>query len=176
MKKSKFIRSTLILIIGGALTKILGLIIKIITTRYLGDEGIGKTQIINKFVNDLFVENYNQTSGIITIYKKDKCGKIKLAILDTGGKNFWDVLMRAFCEYHKLIIFVYSVDNENSFRNIQKWVEKYKKNIRGFHKFLLVGNKCDLEERKVIKEEALKYAIENGMDFMEVSAKTGENI
>lgn len=46
MKKSKFIRSTLILIIGGALTKILGLIIKIITTRYLGDEGIGKYMLI----------------------------------------------------------------------------------------------------------------------------------
>lgn len=46
MKKSKFIKSTLILIVGGAITKILGLVIKIVTTRYLGDDGIGKYMLI----------------------------------------------------------------------------------------------------------------------------------
>ena len=46
MKKSKFIKSTIILIIGGFITKILGLIIKIVTTRYMGDEGIGIYMLI----------------------------------------------------------------------------------------------------------------------------------
>ena len=145
---------------------------------FVGDAKVGKTQIINKFVENEFSENYVETRVEYHHKTINSNGKIiKLRLWDTAGQEDYRAITQAYYKSGHLIVLVYAVDDKKSFENIQSWVEDVKNNTNGNPKFLLVGNKCDLEEeRQVSREEAEKYAKDNGMKFFEVSAKTGTNI
>ena len=145
----------------------------------VGDAAVGKTQIVNKFINNSFFEKYNFSMGMNFGTKKINFnGKnIRLYLWDTPGQEKYRELMPSSLEYFHLIAIVYAVDNQGSFNNISERVNKIKPKTNKKTKFLLVGNKCDLKEgRQVTKEEAKKYAEENNMGFIEVSAKAGTNI
>ena len=94
---------------------------------------------------------------------------------DVSGKEKYKIIVKRCCKNSCLIIFVYDINNEESFNNIKNWFKDVKGEIEKNTKFLLVGNKCDVteKERKVKKEEANSYAIENKMNFIEVSAFEG---
>ena len=127
----------------------------------------------NEFSND-----YNPTIGVDFLTKEVgfKNKKIKLQLWDTAGQEKYRSSTKIFYKDSKFIVLVYAVDGKNSFGNIQSWVEDVKTQKQNA-KFLLVGNKCDLEDkRQVKKEEAKKYAEDNEMEFIEVSAKEGTNI
>ena len=147
---------------------------------FVGDAGVGKTQIIDKFVENKFLENYDFTIGVNFKVKTVNCGnkKIKLQLWDTAGQEKFRAITRTYYKSGHLIVFVYAVDDKNSFENIQIWVKDVKEQTDEKTKFLLVGNKCDLEkdQRQVTTEEAEKYAKEKNMEFIEVSAKEGTNI
>lgn len=72
---------------------------------------------------------------------------------------------------------MYSIDNEESFRHLDYWIKEIKNNSSPNIKIILIGNKVDLEDKRVIsKEEADNFARENGIDEVyETSAKTGFN-
>ena len=147
---------------------------------FVGDAAVGKTQIINKFVNDKFDASYKLTVGVEFAPKvvdfENK--KIKLQLWDTAGQESYKSIIKNYYKDSHLIAFVYDINTRDSFNSILKyWVEDVKKQNKDA-KFLLVGNKCDLKEdkRQVTKEEAKKYAEDNNMKFIEVSAKTGEGI
>ena len=145
---------------------------------FVGDAGVGKTQIINRFVNNSFSDVYLET--IVNSYHKtiNSNGKIiKLQLWDTAGQERFRAITRTYYKSAHLIVFVYAVDDKNTFKNIKNWVKNVKEQTDEKTKFLLIGNKCDLEEeRKVSREEAEKYAKDNNMRFIEVSAKNGTNI
>ena len=145
---------------------------------FVGDTGVGKTQIINKFMNIPFSDYYYET--IEDSYQKiiNSNGKIiKLLLLDTAGQEKYRSIIKSYYKNSNLIVLVYNINNLLTFKNIPKWVDEVKEEIDEKTKFLLVGNNCDLEEgRQVTKEEAKKYAEEKNMKFIEVSAKTGEGI
>ena len=145
---------------------------------FVGDAGVGKTQIINRFMNNSFSDVYLET--IVNSYHKtiNSNGKIiKLQLWDTAGQERFRAITRTYYKSAHLIVFVYAVDDKNTFDNIQIWVEDVKTQNKDA-KLLLVGNKCDLKEkqREVTTEEAKKYAEDNNMKFIEVSAKTGDGI
>ena len=146
---------------------------------FVGDAGVGKTQIINKFVKNKFSNDYNPTIGL-DFYSKtiNSNGKIiKLQLWDTAGQEKFRAITRTYYKSGHLIVFVYAVDDKNSFENIQIWVKDVKEQTDEKTKFLLVGNKCDLvEKRQVTKEDAENYAKANKMEFIEISAKAGTNI
>jgi len=145
---------------------------------FVGDAGVGKMQIKSKYMKDIFDNAYNLTIGIDFAEKVVKIDnkKIKLQLWDTAGDERFRSITQTYYKIAHLIVFVYAIDNENSFNNIQNWVKDVR-NINENAKFLLVGNKCDLDEgRQVSREEAEKYAKDNGMKFFEVSAKTGKCI
>ena len=145
----------------------------------VGDAVVGKTQIVSRYVKDSFVEEYKYTEGIglgsksISFNNKN----INLQLYDTSGQERYRTIRQSYYKCATLIVFVYAIDNKNSFENIPKLVEEVKTQNENA-KFLLVGNKCDLEKEKraVTEEEAKQYANENNMVFFEVSAKTGTNI
>ena len=146
---------------------------------FVGDAGVGKTQIINKYGKDIFNNDYNLIMGIEFAAKEVKIDykKIKLQLWDTAGQEKFRSIIKPYCKIAHLIVFVYAIDNKNSFNNIQSWVNDVKAETDEKKKFLLVGNKCDLEDkRQVSREEAEKYAKDKGMKFFEVSAKDGTNI
>ena len=76
------------------------------------------------------------------------------------------------------VILVYDISNERSFSKIQYWINEIKSNSNIDNStFILFGNKNDLEEeRKVSFEEGKEYAEQNRFQFLEGSAKTGNNI
>jgi len=145
---------------------------------FVGDAGVGKTQIINKFVKNKFSNDYKPTIGLDFYFKtiNSNVKIIKLQLWDSGGQKAFIPIIRAYYKNSQLIVLVYAVDNKKSFNSIQSWVEEVKTQIKN-PKFLLIGNKCDLEDkREVTYEDAKQYAEDNGMKFFEVSAKEGTNI
>ena len=146
---------------------------------FLGDAAVGKTQIINKFVNDKFDASYQLTIGIefATKVVDFENKKIELQLWDTAGQENYRSITKKYYNTSRLIAFVYDITSKDSFNNISKWVDEVKIQNKDA-KFLLVGNKYDLaeERRAVTEEEAKQYAENNGMKFFEVSAKTGDGI
>ena len=146
---------------------------------FLGDASVGKTQIVSRYVEDSFVEEYKPTVNVEYSCKLIKYNKknIQIQVWDTAGQKSFKSIAKDFCKGSQLIVLVYAIDNKNSFINIKNWVDIIKNNTNENPKFLLVGNKCDLEkERQVSTEEAKQYATENNMEFMEVSVKSRFNI
>ena len=145
---------------------------------FLGDACVGKTQIINKFVINNFATEYQPTISATYSSKSISWSnkRIDLQLWDTPGQEKYRKLAKVFYKNSHLIVFVYAIDDKNSFDNISKWVDEVKIQNKDA-KFLLVGNKCDLKkERQVTEEDAKQYATENNMEFMEVSAKDRTNI
>ena len=146
---------------------------------FVGDATVGKTQIKSRYVQDIFDNNYNPTIGLEFEAKEVEIDnkKIKLQLWDTAGQERFRAIIQNYYKSANLIAFVYAINNRNSFNSIPKWVDEVKKQTDKNTKFLLLGNKCDLEEeRQVSREEAEKYAEDNGIKFFEVSAKTRKGI
>ena len=100
-----------------------------------------------------------------------------MQIWDTCGQEIYKSLISNFYRNSSLAIILYSIDNKESFEHAENWLTDLKSQANPDVRIFLVGNKCDLEdERKVSKEEGLKFKNDQGLDlFMETSAKTGHN-
>jgi len=145
---------------------------------FLGDQGTGKSCILNRFVDDKFDENYQATVGLDFQSKNVKIDNqdIHLLLYDTAGQEKFRSLIPMYTRDANIIMLVYDITRKESFTNIPIWIKdltnvKFEEVI-----FVLIGNKIDLnDKREVNKEEGEKYSEENNMIFEEVSAKTGEN-
>ena len=145
---------------------------------FLGDQGTGKSCILNRFVDDKFDENYQATVGLDFQSKNVKIDNqdIHLLLYDTAGQEKFRSLNPMYTRDANIIMLVYDITRKESFNNIPIWIKdltnvKFEEVI-----FVLIGNKIDLnDKREVNKEEGEKYSEENNMIFEEVSAKTGEN-
>lgn len=148
---------------------------------FLGEQGVGKTSLITRFMYDTFDDNYQATIGIDflskTVYLDDRT--IRLQLWDTAGQERFRSLIPSYIRDSHVAIVVYDVTNRKSFEYIDKWVEDVK-NERGEENLVLciVGNKNDLvDERRVTAEEAEKKAqLLNAKIFMETSTKAGFNV
>ena len=92
-------------------------------------------------------------------------------------QEIYKSLISNFYRNSSLAVILYSIDNKESFEHAENWLNDLKSQANPDVRIFLVGNKSDLEEdRKVTKEEGLKFKNEQGLDlFMETSAKTGYN-
>eukprot|EP00357_Protocruzia_adherens_P020155 CAMPEP_0115025884 /NCGR_PEP_ID=MMETSP0216-20121206/34341_1 /TAXON_ID=223996 /ORGANISM="Protocruzia adherens, Strain Boccale" /LENGTH=220 /DNA_ID=CAMNT_0002400703 /DNA_START=43 /DNA_END=705 /DNA_ORIENTATION=+ len=146
---------------------------------FLGDQSVGKTSIINRFMYDTFDANYQATIGIDflskSMYLDEKT--IKLQLWDTAGQERFRSLIPSYIRDSSLAVIVYDITNRKSFESVNKWVEDIR-NERGSEVIImLVGNKVDLEDRRVIpKTEGEKLAKSLEVLFMETSAKEGTNV
>ena len=145
---------------------------------FLGDQGTGKSSILNRFINDKFEENYQATIGLDFNSKNVKIDNqdVRLLLYDTAGQEKFRSLIPMYTRDANIILLVYDVTRGDSFAHIPDWI----KDISNVNKdeviFCVVGNKIDLTEQRVVtREEGAKFASENGYIFEEVSAKTGDN-
>ena len=152
-------------------------VIKILT---LGDTGVGKTSIIQKFVNDKFSQNMLSTIGVdfqSKIIMIDNT-KVKLKIWDTTGQERFKTLTSQYYNGADGALLIFDVTSKLSFERINFWInelkEKKKLNELGL---LLIGNKIDLVNKRIIdKEEAENFAKNNNLSYYETSALKNINI
>ena len=141
----------------------------------IGNAYVGKTLIVQKFLDNTFSKTTMATIGVDLQYKVlDINGKkVKYLIWDTAGEDRMKTMTYAYYRGCHVVLIVYDVTSKKSFENVTTWVECVDKFAKSNVLRILVGNKTDLEDTRVIsKEEGKKLAEENGLKFYEISAKT----
>jgi len=147
---------------------------------FLGDQSVGKTSIITRFMYDNFDRHYQATIGIDflskTMYLEDRT--VRLQLWDTAGQERFRSLIPSYIRDSSVAVVVYDVSNRASFLNAAKWVEDARAERGNDVVICLVGNKTDLgnDKRQVSTEEGEERAKKDNLLFMEVSAKAGYNV
>ncbi len=146
----------------------------------IGNPNVGKSCILNQFLNHKFVEEYEVTVGVEfgakTIKLKDSTN-VKLQIWDTAGQESFKSVTRSYYRSSAVAIIVYDITNRESYEAIEKWIEDCRVNGNKEMSMMLVGNKLDLDSHRIVSyEEGEILANENNMLFLETSAKSSENI
>jgi len=146
---------------------------------FIGDSGVGKSCLTSKAVKNNFEDYYQATVGFEFLTFNMVVNKmvIKLQIWDTCGQEIYKSLISNFYRNSSLAVLVYSIDSKESFEHVGRWLEELKNQANPDIRIFLVGNKADLEEKRLVqKEEGVKYKNDQKLDlFMECSAKTGYN-
>ena len=100
----------------------------------------------------------------------------ELTVWDTCGQEKFRAMTRQYFKDAHGIVLVYDVNDDNSFRGLSSWLKEIKNNSNKDVSIVLVGNKIDLNDRKISKEEANEFAFKNGLIYHEASSKEGINI
>ena len=145
----------------------------------VGNEHVGKTSIVNQFVNQQFDEHYYPTIGPThqEFHRSDQ-PNFKLNIYDTAGLERFRSMADFYLKSSQAIIFVYDISKHETFEELPYWLE-HCNDLCGQTNALkiLVGNKTDLPNQKVSKNEAQNFQHDYGFhEYYETSAKTGSNI
>ncbi|KAL6080094.1 Ras-related protein Rab-5A [Balamuthia mandrillaris] len=146
----------------------------------LGQAGVGKSNLVLRFVKGEFHENNESTIGAAfltqTVGLSDQT-MVKFEIWDTAGQERFNSLAPMYYRGAQAALVVYDITSESSFNRAKAWVKELQTQGAAKMVIALVGNKCDLEDsRKIRSEDAQTYAEENGVLFMETSAKTAQNV
>ncbi|TPX52491.1 hypothetical protein SeMB42_g01392 [Synchytrium endobioticum] len=146
---------------------------------FLGEQSVGKTSLITRFMYDTFDNTYQATIGIDflskTMYLEDRT--VRLQLWDTAGQERFRSLIPSYIRDSSVAVVVYDITNRNSFMNTSKWVDDVRAERGNDVIIVLVGNKTDLnEKRQVSTEEGEKKAKEFNVMFIETSAKAGYNV
>lgn len=145
----------------------------------VGNSGVGKSCILTQLTEKTYNETYISTIGVdFKIYTINVDGRVvKLQLWDTAGQERFRTITSGYYRGAHGIVLVYDVTNRESFLDIEKWqkeIEKYAKSnvIR-----ILIGNKCDLmEKREVSEQEGRELANQMFISFIETSAKLSKNV
>ena len=146
---------------------------------FLGDASVGKTCIISRFINNTFDKEKPCTVSAYFESKKlkiDPFNEADLKIWDTAGNEKYRSLAKNYLRDSDGIVFVFDLSNKTSFDDLDSWVDEIKDIVDEEAVRILAGNKCDLSDIKVSREEINKYAEEHNMKYLEISAKEGINI
>ena len=147
----------------------------IIKLLLIGNAYVGKTLIVQKFIDNSFSKSTVSTIGvdlqskIIDINGK----KVKYLIWDTAGEDRMKTMTYSYYRGCHVILVVFDVTDRKSFQNVTTWVECIDKFAKSNVLKVLVGNKTDLEEKRIVtNEEGKKLAEDNGLKYYEISALT----
>mmetsp|Transcript_59636 Transcript_59636/g.81497 ORF Transcript_59636/g.81497 Transcript_59636/m.81497 type:complete len:203 (-) Transcript_59636:92-700(-) len=146
----------------------------------IGDSGVGKTCLLMRYANDSFSPSFITTIGIdFKIKNIDLDGKrIKLQIWDTAGQERFRTITTSYFRGAQGILLVYDVTDRGSFNSIRNWISQIKQHADVHVNKILIGNKCDMDDQRVITyEEGKKLAQEiEDMQFFETSAKNAIDV
>ena len=145
----------------------------------IDDKGVGKKNIMSKFLKNKFMEESKATVGVEFGSKLfDLNGhKIKAQIWDTAGQEKYKSITGAYFKGSKGALVVYDITQKSTYESLEKWVNDLKSAGDPKITIILIGNKSDLEEnRQVSKEQGEEKAISFGCAFLKTSAMNGSNI
>ena len=146
----------------------------------LGNGTVGKTSFIVRFCDNEFYENTAETTGIdfyTKVIKLSNGKKCSVNFYDTAGQERYKSISLNMFKNIDGILLMYDVTNIKTFEAIPQWMKDIKEGRGLDFPIILVGNKIDLTDKRVVKtEEGKNIAKEYGLDFYEVSNKDGTNI
>jgi len=145
----------------------------------LGDTSVGKSSIVIRFVKGQFSEYQESTIGAAFLTQTvpiQDC-TVKFEIWDTAGQERYHSLAPMYYRGAAAAIVVYDITSVESFHRAKSWVKELQRQGSPDVVIALAGNKIDREEeREVSAEEAKQYGDDNGLYFIETSAKTNVNV
>ncbi|KAK4088233.1 putative Ras-related protein Rab-6A [Purpureocillium lilacinum] len=155
---------------------------------FLGEQSVGKTSLITRFMYDSFDNMYQATIGIDflskTMYLEDRT--VRLQLWDTAGQERFRSLIPSYIRDSSVAVVVYDISivltdgwrtDAKSFQNTKKWIDDVRAERGNDVIIVLVGNKTDLnDKREVTTQQGEDEAKKNNLMFMETSAKLGHNV
>jgi Ras-related protein Rab-1A len=146
----------------------------------LGSSKVGKTSVLKRYFKNEFDESFLSTIGIefTTQYFKFDDEKIRVDYVDTAGQETFRAISANYIKKADGVILIFDITERSSFDLINMWIDEINKhnNINNIGKILL-GNKIDLEDQREVQiDEGENLASSIKCKYMEVSAKTGDNV
>mmetsp|Transcript_10426 Transcript_10426/g.17047 ORF Transcript_10426/g.17047 Transcript_10426/m.17047 type:complete len:212 (-) Transcript_10426:287-922(-) len=145
----------------------------------IGDTGVGKSCLLLQFTDKRFQPVHDLTIGVefgarmITIDNK----QIKLQIWDTAGQESFRSITRSYYRGAAGALLVYDITRRETFNHLASWLDDARQHSNKDMTIILIGNKSDLESKRAVSlEEGQAFAKENGLIFLETSAKTAQNV
>ncbi|KAL9646606.1 hypothetical protein ABK040_012198 [Willaertia magna] len=145
----------------------------------LGESAVGKSSLVLRFVRGQFFEYQESTIGAAFLTQTVPLGDsvVKFEIWDTAGQERYKSLAPMYYRGAAAAIVVYDITNADSFQRAKQWVKELQRQGNTNIVIALAGNKLDLEDKRQVEiSEAKSYAEDNGILFMETSAKTATNV
>ena len=152
---------------------------KICQILLIGDSSVGKTSLIQRYVNGIFKYEYLATVGI-DFYKKHEIinnMNVEVRLWDTAGQERFKSLTPNYFKNAEGVILTYDITKTESFENLKYWMNSIETNLGDIIPIIIVGNKLDMKDmREITKENADKLSKEYNYKYFETSAKTGEGV
>ncbi len=149
----------------------------------LGDSGAGKSCLLSRYAEGKFAEGFTTTIGVdFAIKTVDVDGvNVRLQLWDTAGQERFRAITASYYRVADAAMIVYDITKRSSFESLSFWLRdlwSYRSDPKNPHvPVLLVGNKSDLSEERVVEiEEAQEFASRFGLDVLETSAKLDANV
>ncbi|KAH8584694.1 Rab2 GTPase [Cryptosporidium sp. chipmunk genotype I] len=146
--------------------------------KFINFLAVGKSCLLLQFTDRRFRVDHDLTIGVefgARIVNLDS-KKIKLQIWDTAGQESFRSITRSYYRGAAGALLVYDITRRDTFNHLSKWLNDVKRNATPNMTIILVGNKSDLDRREVTTEEGVEFAEQNGLLFIETSAKTSNNV
>ena len=144
----------------------------------LGESSVGKSSIINRYVENNFDYNFVSTLGVdfrkknININGED----IRLKIWDTAGQEKFRSIQKQYYRNSDGILLVFDVTKFDTFNVLEEWINSIKNQTSNDIIVVLVGNKIDLNNKVISDDEIKNFANDNKFKYFLTSAATGKNI
>ncbi|XP_071117161.1 ras-related protein Rab-1A-like isoform X2 [Haliotis cracherodii] len=129
----------------------------------IGDSGVGKSALLLRFTENTYLERFNTTIGV--------------DFWDTSGQERFRAITSSYYRNIHGIIIMYDITSQTSFNNLERWLHQCEQySTDGVNK-MIVGNKTDLDEHRVVSESTAKaYADGRGMPYLETSVKENSQV
>ena len=145
----------------------------------LGNSNVGKSSLFLRFVDDIWNDTFVPTIGVdfkIKTFDIDE-KRIKMQMWDTAGQERFKNIIASYYRGAHGILLIYDVTDKDSFKNLSNWLIEIEKNSSKNVLKVLIGNKTDLEDKRVISyNQGKEFADSYGLKYIETSAKKNLNV
>ena len=144
----------------------------------IGDQAVGKTSLVLRYINDTFSEHYISTIGADFLIKELQLmqAPVRLMIWDLGGQEQWEGIRARYMQGSDGVILIFDVSRKQNLQSyISNWVREVKEFIGEKTPVIVVANKIDLKPQVNLKEAA-KLIKSLNYPYLETSAKTGDRV
>ena len=145
----------------------------------VGDSGVGKTNLVKRFISNTFISNSKATVGVEFLSKSYRINNqvFKIEIWDTAGQERYKSITAAYYKGAKGALIVYDITQKASYDNVDKWLSEIKEKASQDMKLMIIGNKCDLDDKREVQtDDAFEKAKDLQSPIMETSALDGTNV